>query len=798
MPAGALGATVPITVSSIPEGTLQGALQRDFGAENLSLLGAVNIATGGNVTFSQPVQLSIPNSAGVSSDAQILVMQYLPNLNGAPSMSLVGIATVQGSQIVTSSSPFGSATQQTKAAAVRAAAGSPTGIVQPGQFALLQPKQAVAFSSGKVLTSAGAPAAGAVVSTLQAPQFVSQTNQNGSYVLAIFESLANVTIVAADAAFANFGILPYTLPNAPPLPPAPVPSNITLEPSLRAALIQDNMSQECEDLDDQAENALQQLLNGFISKLKEIAAEDGIDVMPVPPAQAPTTLAPNGSAQLELDFRSFFSALVTKAGGLGPEVNSEVKLEPFNLTASLSLANLQIGGATPAVLPSSDNQCVISNSNITTPTPMNGGLQAIFGVTASSDALSCSEGTANIVGSVPHTNLQAELTYGLDEEDEPSPCTGDGGQFTLDVAPNNGAISINPYPIMVSPITSLSITPPTPLQAGATEQLTATATYSNGSSEDVTSQVTWASSNDGFATIDAAGLATGVSIGSVTITASLDSLETSATLVVTPAFSFTVPSQLAAFVGVPYSHSFCSPVPPDGICGSDADPPTTNPTGGIGQYVFSMSGDEPGGMSLDSISGLLSGTAPAVNFSPYTFTVCATDQGGGEGAPSVCQSTQLSYLDSVTYRADLGVSITEAQTPTPGCTIQAFLNFSEVGIVTVSVDSPGPANVSATWQTTQSGALCSGIDYGGTYDCTGTMSSVTGPATLSMNCVGPLVTIPIALTCSGSLVDETGSCTGGGGIFGTFVHGTDSGSIGFVFPFTSLNEFCISPSCPSF
>jgi hypothetical protein len=262
----------------------------------------------------------------------------------------------------------------------------------------------------------------------------------------------------------------------------------------------------------------------------------------------------------------------------------------------------------------------------------------------------------------------------------------------------------------------------------------------------------------------------------------------------TPAFQFTVPQTLQAFIGVPYTYSFCSPVPADGICGSDADPPTTNPTGGIGQYVFSMSGDEPGGMSLDSISGLLSGTPPSENDSPYTFTVCATDQGGGEGAPSVCQTTTLTYIGSVGYDGDLSGGVTEPPTPTPeatptpSCKTAAGLN-EFLAQITVSLESSGPANVSGTWEISQDGTLCSGKDYSGTYVCTGTLSSVTGPGTLSMACVGPLVTIPITLPCSGSLVDGTSYCDSS--VIGTFVNGIDSGSIVSDLP-EGLGEECTS------
>jgi uncharacterized protein YjdB len=59
----------------------------------------------------------------------------------------------------------------------------------------------------------------------------------------------------------------------------------------------------------------------------------------------------------------------------------------------------------------------------------------------------------------------------------------------------------------------------TSIQPGGTQQFTATGTFSNGSTGDVTGRSTWTSSDPAIATIDSAGLATGVAFGSVTIQA---------------------------------------------------------------------------------------------------------------------------------------------------------------------------------------------------------------------------------------------------------------------------------------
>ena len=52
---------------------------------------------------------------------------------------------------------------------------------------------------------------------------------------------------------------------------------------------------------------------------------------------------------------------------------------------------------------------------------------------------------------------------------------------------------------------------------GATSQFTATATMSDGTTQDVTSQAAWTSSNTTDATVSSTGLVTGVAAGSVAI-----------------------------------------------------------------------------------------------------------------------------------------------------------------------------------------------------------------------------------------------------------------------------------------
>ena len=85
-------------------------------------------------------------------------------------------------------------------------------------------------------------------------------------------------------------------------------------------------------------------------------------------------------------------------------------------------------------------------------------------------------------------------------------------------------------------LVSIGVTPANPnLPQGLTRQFTATGTYSDSSTQDLTAQVAWSSSNTGVATIDSAGLATSVAAGTTTITATLGLVSGNTTLTVTNA-----------------------------------------------------------------------------------------------------------------------------------------------------------------------------------------------------------------------------------------------------------------------
>ncbi|MCF1458631.1 MAG: Ig-like domain-containing protein, partial [Shewanella sp.] len=82
-------------------------------------------------------------------------------------------------------------------------------------------------------------------------------------------------------------------------------------------------------------------------------------------------------------------------------------------------------------------------------------------------------------------------------------------------------------------ITDIQVTPsPVSVAKGQTQQLTATATYDDSTSYDVTSSVTWTPVDTATATVTSAGVLSGVEVGTTTLTATKDGVPSNVVMVI--------------------------------------------------------------------------------------------------------------------------------------------------------------------------------------------------------------------------------------------------------------------------
>jgi uncharacterized protein YjdB len=97
-------------------------------------------------------------------------------------------------------------------------------------------------------------------------------------------------------------------------------------------------------------------------------------------------------------------------------------------------------------------------------------------------------------------------------------------------SPTQTSNTVTPTPRL----TGLTVSPtPVVLPAGGRRQLTATGSYSDGTTRDLTGTATWTTTDVKVATIDATGLLTATSPGTTTVTATADGTQASAEIAVT-------------------------------------------------------------------------------------------------------------------------------------------------------------------------------------------------------------------------------------------------------------------------
>jgi uncharacterized protein YjdB len=186
-------------------------------------------------------------------------------------------------------------------------------------------------------------------------------------------------------------------------------------------------------------------------------------------------------------------------------------------------------------------------------------------------------------------------------------------------------------------LASIAVTPTiATIAAKATQQFAATGTYSDGSTANITSTVSWTTSSAAVATVSASGLATGVAAGSATVTASLSGVAGTATLTVTPiltsiSVSPTTPSiavgatQQFAATGT-YSDGSTQPVTATWTAANPAIA-TINASGlatavASGATKITASSNGISGSTTLTVSGLTVSVSP----NPASFLVGATQQ----------------------------------------------------------------------------------------------------------------------------------------------------------------------------
>src|SRR6266852_716959 len=327
-------------------------------------------------------------------------------------------------------------------------------------------------------------------------------------------------------------------------------------------------------------------------------------------------------------------------------------------------------------------------------------------------------------------------------------------------------------------LTSIAVTPSsTSIQAGSYVQFTATGTYTDGSTANISNSVSWSSSNTSVATVNTTGLAYGVSGGTVTIAAASGARSGTASLTVaaiTPTVTFT-----GAPANAPYNGTFTvtattnAPVMPtitgtNGVCSvgtltgtpASATAMVTMLTG-TGTCTVAANWAATGNYSA---AGPLTRATTATKIAPTVTFTGAPSSAAYNASFSVTATTNASTMPQITVTS---VCTVGAVTGTPASASAGVTMISGTGTCAVTATWAADANYSAPTPKTQS---TTAVKAASTITIT---SNTPNPSTLQQAVAinfsaagtgaGPTGSVKVTAStkesCTGTLSAQTGTCS---------------------------------------
>jgi RHS repeat-associated protein len=349
-------------------------------------------------------------------------------------------------------------------------------------------------------------------------------------------------------------------------------------------------------------------------------------------------------------------------------------------------------------------------------------------------------------------------------------------------------------------LTSIAVTPAaTTVRQGQTQAFIATGTYDDATTRDLTTSAAWSSSNGARATINAAGIATTLQPGSVTITASLQGVNGTAQLTIQPiATQLAIAPSSVSIAQNATQQLTATIIDSDGTTRDvTASAAWTTSNSSVASVVAgNVTGITPGAATITATAEGLSATASvtvtkvltAIVVSPATLTLAhhatgqltatATYSDGSTGdvtssatwttsnaaaasvangtvsgeAPGIATITATLQTFSATATVTVGATASTLAIAPGSATIDHHATTKLTATLTYSDGTTADATSSATWTSSNDAiaAVVSGAVTGnapGTVTIIATTNGVTATATITINRVLTAIAVdPAALT----------------------------------------------------
>jgi trimeric autotransporter adhesin len=238
------------------------------------------------------------------------------------------------------------------------------------------------------------------------------------------------------------------------------------------------------------------------------------------------------------------------------------------------------------------------------------------------------------------------------------------GQGTATISATSNSIANSTTITVAAPaLVSVAISPASAaLPLGIGQQLGATGTYSDGSIQDITASVTWASSAPAIAVVSPAGFVTGTMLGSSNVSASQGAVTSSAAVAV-------IPPILVSLSVAPSISSIAKGISEQFIAtGTYSDGSVQNVTGAVNWSSSSTNvvnilssgvavGTGVGSASVTATSGSITASATLTVTPPLLTSISVTPN-----AASVAAGFALQFTATGTYSDGTSQSLTSAAT----------------------------------------------------------------------------------------------------------------------------------------
>ncbi|MGH9515911.1 MAG: beta strand repeat-containing protein [Terriglobales bacterium] len=232
---------------------------------------------------------------------------------------------------------------------------------------------------------------------------------------------------------------------------------------------------------------------------------------------------------------------------------------------------------------------------------------------------------------------------------------------------------------------------------GDSVQLTATGKYGNGSTQDLTSTVTWTTSPAGLATVSAGGVLTAQASGAVSVTASMGGVSGSASVTIAP--------KLVSIAITPASKTIAAATKQQFVAtGTYSDNSTQPITGSVSwssskPAVATISDTTPTkGLTLGVGAGTTNITATSGSITSNTAVLTVTSASATSlvisGSPTMALDVSTQFTAMATFSDGTTQDVTNVSTWSSGSSSVATVTVS--GLVTAK--NLGTTNISATFE----------------------------------------------------------------------------------------------------